>query len=85
MLNIKEIRELDNKEFVQINLDVSNIGSKEELIEKINELRIDEDKYYKIILVGTKNKSDIAIRNLVIEVTHRNIKVTVSYFYIFLC
>ena len=47
--------ELDNKEFVEINLDISVINSKEELIEKINEIKIDINKYYKIILTGITN------------------------------
>lgn len=46
---------LDDKEFVERNLDISNINSKEELIENINAEKLDEDKYYKIILTGTKN------------------------------
>lgn len=50
-----EFVKLDDKEFVEISLDVSNISSKEELIENINELKIDADKYYKIIFTGTKN------------------------------
>lgn len=46
---------LDDKEFVEINLDISGIASKEELIEKINSLSIDSNQYYKIILMGTRN------------------------------
>ena len=46
---------LDEKEFVERELDVSNINSKEELIENINNIKIDINKYYKIILTGTKN------------------------------
>lgn len=46
---------LDDKEFVEINLDVSKIASKEELIEKMNSVQTDNAKYYKIILMGTKN------------------------------
>lgn len=52
MLNLIE---LDNKEFSEQELDISNIHSKEELIEKINTVQIDGDKYYKIILVGNRN------------------------------
>jgi len=46
---------LDDKEFVEINLDVSNISSKEELIEEINNIKVNINKYYKIVLIGTKN------------------------------
>lgn len=50
-----EFIELDNKEFVEINIDISSISSKEELIEKINEIETDKRKYYKIILTGRTN------------------------------
>ena len=50
-----EFVELDNKEFVEINIDISGVGSKEELLEKINEIKIDTNKYFKIILVGRTN------------------------------
>ncbi len=46
---------LDNKEFVKENIDVSNIFSKEELIEKLNALVKEEDKYYEYVLIGSKN------------------------------
>ena len=47
--------ELDNKEFVEINIDISLVNSKEELLERINDIKIDTNKYYKIILTGRKN------------------------------
>lgn len=46
---------LDEKEFVERELDISNINSKEELIENINNLEIDNNKYYKIIFAGIRN------------------------------
>ena len=46
---------LDEKEFIERELDVSNINSKEELIENINNIKMDSNKYYKILLIGTKN------------------------------
>ena len=46
---------LDEKEYVEKELDVSKINSKEELIENINNIEVDINKYYKIILTGTKN------------------------------
>lgn len=74
--NTKEISlqfiPLDNKEFVEINLDVSTIASKEELIEKTNDIQVDNDKYYKIILVGTKN-IEIDTNDLIKYITNKNI------------
>lgn len=45
---------LDDKEFVERTLDISAIDSLEELIEKINNDSFESNKYYKIILSGTK-------------------------------
>ncbi len=42
---------VDEKEYVEIKVDVSDICSQEELIEKINEMEFPSDKYIKIILV----------------------------------
>ena len=50
-----EFIQIDKKEFVEENLDVTDLPSIEELIEKINEIQIDEDKFYKIILIGKRN------------------------------
>lgn len=47
--------ELDEKEFKLQELDVSNINSKEELIEKINELNFEEKDLIEIILNGKRN------------------------------
>ena len=41
--------------FKEIRLDVNNIISKEELIEKINKLDIKNNQYIKIILIGNRN------------------------------
>ncbi len=46
---------LDDKEFVEENFDISNIYSEEELILNINKIDIDENKYYKIVLIGNKH------------------------------
>ncbi len=54
--NIKlDFLKVDNKEFKEIELDISNVNSIEELIEKINNLELDENAYYKLILIGDKN------------------------------
>lgn len=58
-INNKELKlkfiPLDEKEFNVINLDVTEIISKEELIEKINNLELIENNYYEIIFVGRRN------------------------------
>ena len=46
---------LNETEFIEINLDVTEIISKDELIEKINELEIREAQFAKIILIGKRN------------------------------
>lgn len=60
--NIEEDKKLqiafikvDKKEFVEKELQVDEIISKEELVEKINEIKLEENKYYKIILTGKRN------------------------------
>lgn len=53
-LDIKFIK-LDETEFKEININISEIYSEEELIEKINNLYLEKNKYYKIILEGNKN------------------------------
>ena len=67
-----EFIKLDNKEFVELDLNVSNIQSKEELIEKINELKIDSNKYYKIMLTGTKN-IEIDTNELIKYIENKNV------------
>ena len=46
---------LDEKEFIKEEIDISNIYSKEELIEKINLTERDEKGYYEYVLAGDKN------------------------------
>lgn len=46
---------LDEKEYIEKNLDISEIYSEEELAEKINSIKIEKNKLYKIILIGDKN------------------------------
>ena len=67
-----EFVELDNKEFVEIDLEVSNIYSKEELIEKVNEFKLDDNKYYKILLKGIKN-IEIDANELLKYIDNKNI------------
>ena len=49
---------IETTEFEEIELDVTEIISKEELIEKINEINLNANKLYKIILIG-KRKFEI--------------------------
>ncbi len=46
--------EIDEKEFIEHEIDITEIQTKEELIEKINETKTQENKYYKIILTGNR-------------------------------
>ena len=52
--NKLEFIKLDETEFVEIELNCTEINSIEELVEKINEIKIEENKLYKIILVGKR-------------------------------
>ncbi len=46
---------IDEREFKEIKYDISKINSKEELIEKIQELKLNKNDFYKIILIGKRN------------------------------
>ena len=61
--NKLEFIKLDETEFVEQEIICTEINSEEELIEKINEIKIQEKKLYKIILVGKRN-FEINIYNL---------------------
>lgn len=63
---------VDNKEFVELEMNITEINDLEELIEKLNELLLDENKFYKIILVG-KRKFEIDILELMKLITRENI------------
>ena len=67
-----EFIELDNKEFVEKELVISELKSKEELIENIKQIKVDSDKFYKILLTGTKN-IEINTNELIKYVTNTNI------------
>ena len=54
--NIKiDFIKLDNRIFQEKYIDISEINSKEELIEQINSTKINENIFYKIILIGKRN------------------------------
>ncbi len=46
---------MDKREFVEYEIKVNEIISKEDLIENINTINIEENKYYKILLTGERN------------------------------
>lgn len=50
-----EFVHIDKAEFIETRIDITEILSKEELIETLNNMQIQEDKYYKIILTGARN------------------------------
>ena len=59
---------IDKKKFKEISIDVTEIKSKEEIAEKINEQNIKENEFIKIILIG-KRKFDINI-NAIYKLTY---------------
>ena len=61
--NKLEFIKLDETEYVEKEINCTEINSIEELIEKINEIKIEENKLYKIILNGKRN-FEINIYNL---------------------
>ena len=46
---------LDEEKFIKKEIDITNIFSKEELIEKINEINVEKKEYIEIILQGNRN------------------------------
>ena len=71
--NIKlEFIPIDEKEFKEIEVDISDVISEEELIEKINNLNLEYNLFYKIILTGNRN-FEINIYNLLKFITKENI------------
>lgn len=68
-INLKFI-ETFAKTFEEKNIDISDISSEEELVEKINETSFDDNKYYKIILIG-KRRFEID-ENKILELTNIN-------------
>lgn len=63
---------VDNKEFVELEMNITELNDLEQLIEKLNELLLDENKFYKIILVG-KRRFEIDILELMKLITRENI------------
>lgn len=63
---------VDVKEFVEKEINISNMLSIEEVIEAINNEEIEDNKYYKVIFTGYKNM-EININQILRNVVHRNI------------
>lgn len=50
-----EFVSLDEKEFKEIEIDITNLQTVEELLEKINDLHLQGNNLYKLILTGNRN------------------------------
>ncbi len=70
-LNI-ELIPFDKKEFKEKEINISTINSQEELIEYLNNLKLPEQVYYKIILKGNKN-FEINIYKILKYISNENI------------
>lgn len=67
-----EFVKLDDTEFTCIEQNVENFNSKEDLIEFINEIKLDENKLYEIKLVGNR-KFEINSREILKLINSYNI------------
>lgn len=63
---------IDNKEFKELEIDVTTLNDVEELIENLNNIQLEENNLYKIILIGKRN-FEIEILNLYKYITKPNI------------
>ena len=62
----------DNRKFKEIEFDISEINDEEELIEKLNNIQLNTNDLYKIILIGKRN-FEININNLYKFINNENI------------
>ena len=62
----------DNREFKEIEFDISEINDEEELTEKLNNIQLNTNDLYKIILIGKRN-FEININNLYKFINNENI------------
>ncbi len=67
-----EFVKLDDKEFKELELDITNINEPEELLEEIQNLNLNENDLYKIILKGNRN-FEINTYKLYKQIETRNI------------
>lgn len=70
-LDLKFIK-LDEKEFTELEQNVENFNSKEDLIEHLNELKLNENKLYKVLLIG-KRSFEINVRDIQKLISNYNI------------
>ena len=50
-----EFVKLDNREFKEVEIDAEDFSSEEELVLKLQEIQLEEENLYKIILIGKRN------------------------------
>ena len=70
-INVEFIK-IEDEIFEEKNIDINNLNSEEEIIEKINNEKYEENKFYKIILIGNKDLN-INIRKILKLVNFKNI------------
>ena len=63
---------MDNTEFIELEQNVENIDEKEDLIEKLNGLKLDEKNLYEIKLIGNRN-FEINVKDIYKLITTFNI------------
>lgn len=63
---------VDKKEFIEQELEIDMINSQEEIIECLNQIKTDDNKYYKIILTGKRN-FEINIYEIAKQIQNKNI------------
>ncbi len=63
---------VDKREFKEIEVNITEINDEDELLEKINNIYLEEDNLYKIILIGERN-FEININNLYKFINKENI------------
>lgn len=64
--------EIETKTFEEKEIDITDINSEEALLEKINSENLDDNKFYKILLMGQKN-FEIDTKQILELTTHQNI------------
>lgn len=63
---------IDQKTFEEMELDITELGAEEDLIEKINNIKYDSNKYYKIVLKGQR-VFEINTNRILQMITNENI------------
>jgi len=63
---------LDNRVFVEKEIDISEMNSQEEVVEKLNQIECDENSFLKIILTGRRN-IEINTKEICKLVSNKNI------------